>query len=72
MSAYYVQAKSALEWARLGCSVPGRLGATVAGANRIVRRLRALGILGEMTGQARHRRFRYDACVRLFEEEAAT
>ncbi len=46
------------------------LGTTFAGANQIVQRLVALGIMREMTGQARHRRFRYDAYVRLFEEEA--
>lgn len=27
-------------------------------------------ILTEITGQARHRRFRYDAYVRLFDEES--
>jgi hypothetical protein len=36
---------------------------------RIVRRLAEIGVLREFTGQARHRRFRYDAYVRLFEEE---
>jgi Fic family protein len=44
------------------------LGTTFAGANQIVQRLVALGVLRELTGQARHRRFRYDAYVRLFEE----
>ncbi len=42
---------------------------TFAGANAIVRRLVNLGVLREFTGQARHRRFRYDAYVRLFEDE---
>ena len=46
------------------------LGTTFAGANQIVQRLVEIGILREFTGQARHRRFRYDAYVRLFEEEA--
>ncbi|MBP7777882.1 MAG: Fic family protein [Acidobacteria bacterium] len=46
------------------------LGTTFAGANQIVQRLASLGVIREMTGQARHRRFRYDAYVRLFEEEA--
>lgn len=46
------------------------LGTTFAGANQIVQRLADLGVLVEITGQARHRRFRYDAYVRLFEEEA--
>ncbi|HEX9640105.1 MAG TPA: Fic family protein [Candidatus Krumholzibacteria bacterium] len=45
------------------------LGTTFAGANQIVQRLVTLGVLRELTGQARHRRFRYDAYVRLFEEE---
>lgn len=47
------------------------LGTTFAGANQIVRRLVDLGVLREITGQARHRRFRYDAYVRLFEEGTA-
>jgi len=46
------------------------LGTTFAGANQIVQRLVEIGVLREFTGQARHRRFRYDAYVRLFEEEA--
>ncbi len=46
------------------------LGTTFAGANQIVQRLVDLTILAEFTGQARHRRFRYDAYVRLFDEEA--
>jgi Fic family protein len=46
------------------------LGTTFAGANQIVQRLVSLNVIREMTGQARHRRFRYDAYVRLFEEEA--
>ena len=45
------------------------LGTTFAGANQIVQRLVEIGVLREFTGQARHRRFRYDAYVRLFEEE---
>lgn len=45
------------------------LGTTFAGANQIVRRLVDVGILVEITGRARHRRFRYDAYVRLFDEE---
>ena len=46
------------------------IGTTFAGANQIVQRLVDLKILAEITGQARHRRFRYDAYVRLFDEEA--
>jgi Fic family protein len=45
------------------------LGTTFAGANQIVQRLVSLGVIREITGQARHRRFRYDAYVRLFEDE---
>jgi len=37
-------------------------------ANELVSRLTALGILVEFTGQKRHRQFRYDAYVRLFDE----
>ena len=40
--------------------------------DQIVQRLVDLKILAEITGQARHRRFRYDAYVRLFDEEAGT
>jgi len=47
------------------------LGTTFPGANQIVQRLVDLGILVEITGKARNRRFRYDAYVRLFEEEGA-
>lgn len=37
-------------------------------ANQLVERLVAVGILVEITGQARNRRFRYDAYVSLFDE----
>lgn len=43
---------------------------TFAGGNQIVQRLVGRKILAEITGQARHRRFRYDAYVRLFDEGA--
>ena len=43
------------------------LGTTFAAANQIVRRLVAIGILQEITGQARHRRFRYDPYIQLFD-----
>jgi hypothetical protein len=49
--------------------VQALLGTTFAGANQIVQRLVSLDVIREMTGQTRHRRFRYDAYVRLFEEE---
>lgn len=45
------------------------IGTTFAAANQIVRRLVDLGILMEITGQARHRRFRYDGYVRLFNDD---
>jgi Fic family protein len=51
-------------------NVQALLGTTFAGANQVVQRLADLGVLVEITGQARHRRFRYDPYVRLFEEEA--
>jgi hypothetical protein len=35
---------------------------------QIVQMLESLGVLREITGQMRHRRFRYDAYVRLFAE----
>jgi Fic family protein len=44
------------------------LGTTFAAANQIVHRLVAIGILKEITGHARHRRFRYEEYVRLFDE----
>jgi Fic family protein len=43
-------------------------GITFAAANTLVQRLVGHGILVEMTGQRRHRRFRYDPYVRLFDE----
>lgn len=48
--------------------VQALLGTPFAGANQIVQRLESLGVLREITGQMRHRRFRYDAYVRLFAE----
>lgn len=42
------------------------IGTTHAAANTLVRRLVELGILVEITGYARNRRFRYDLYVRLF------
>jgi Fic family protein len=44
------------------------IGTTFAAANQIVHRLVKLGILREITGQARHRRFRYEPYVRLFDQ----
>ncbi|NLF19482.1 MAG: Fic family protein [Lentisphaerae bacterium] len=51
--------------------VQALLGTTYAGANQIVSRLASLGVLTEVTGQKRHRRFRYDAYIRLFDETTA-
>lgn len=42
---------------------------TYPAANDLVGRLARIGILKEITGQKRHRRFRYDDYVRLFDEE---
>jgi Fic family protein len=44
------------------------LGVTQAGANNLVNRLADAGILREITGYARNRRFRFDPYLRLFEE----
>ncbi|GIV82646.1 MAG: cell division protein Fic [Anaerolineae bacterium] len=44
------------------------LGITPAGANQIVARLEDIGLLREITGYARNRRFRFEPYLRLFEE----
>jgi hypothetical protein len=44
-------------------------GTTYPAANNLVARLVQLGILAEMTGYARNRRFRYEPYVRLFTDE---
>ena len=41
---------------------------TPAGANQLVNRLVDVGVLSEMTGYARNRRFRFEPYLRLFEE----
>lgn len=46
-------------------------GITYAAANQLVERLTAVGVLAEITGQARNRRFRYDPYIALFAEEQA-
>ena len=43
-------------------------GTAFPAANALVQRLIEVGILTEMTGQRRNRRFRYDAYIRLFDE----
>jgi Fic family protein len=45
------------------------LGVTHAGANNLVKRLEALEILREFTGYARHRRYRFEPYLRLFEDD---
>ncbi|GBD02193.1 Adenosine monophosphate-protein transferase SoFic [bacterium HR18] len=44
------------------------LGITQAGANNLVRRLVEIGLLREITGYARNRRFRFEPYLKLFEE----
>ncbi|GIW41263.1 MAG: hypothetical protein KatS3mg076_1840 [Candidatus Binatia bacterium] len=44
------------------------LDVTPAGANNLVNRLVEVGVLGEITGYARNRRFRFDPYLRVFEE----
>lgn len=52
--------------------VTGMTGTTYAAANNLVAKLVELGILVEMTGYARNRRFRYEPYVRLFTDEVPT
>ncbi len=47
------------------------LGITPAGANNIAGRLEDIGVLREITGHARHRRFRFEPFLRLFEDGRA-
>jgi Fic family protein len=47
-------------------------GTSYPAANQLVERLVKIGILAEMTGQARHRRFQYNTYVRLFDEPQAS
>ncbi len=44
-------------------------GTSFPAANQVVQRLVEAGILAEMTGQKRNRRFRYDSYVSLFDED---
>ena len=48
--------------------VRGLTGATDPAANQLVECLVKIGILVEISGQARNRRFRYDPDVRLFHQ----
>lgn len=45
-------------------------GNSYAAANNLVARFCDLGLLREITGQARNRRFRYEPYIRLFEEDS--
>lgn len=47
-------------------------GVSFAAANQLVSRLEALGVLREITGYSRNRKFMYDEYVRLFTEEMET
>ncbi len=51
--------------------LPELTGTTYAAANALVARLVELGILTEMTGYARNRRFRYEPYIRLFTDDPA-
>jgi DNA-binding MarR family transcriptional regulator len=48
--------------------VRDRLGITPVGANRIVNRLEAIGLLREITGHARNRRFRFEPYLDLLKQ----
>jgi Fic family protein len=48
--------------------VRGWLKVTSAGANNLVTRLEGIGLLREITGYTRNRRFRFEPYLRLFEE----
>lgn len=49
-------------------SIEKRLAVTFATANKIVNRLGELGLLAEITGNQRNRRFKYAPYLALFEE----
>jgi predicted transcriptional regulator of viral defense system len=44
------------------------IGVTYAAANHLVGRLTTVGVLAEITGRTRNRRFRYDPYIALFAE----
>lgn len=44
-------------------------GTTYPAANDLVSRMAGLGVIEEMTGQARNRRFRYTPYIRLFHDD---
>lgn len=47
------------------------IGTTYPAANNLVTRLQACGILQEITGHARHRRFAYQSYIQLFHDDSA-
>lgn len=47
------------------------MGNSYAAANNLVARLVELGLIREITGQARNRRFRYEPYIALFENARA-
>lgn len=49
--------------------VKGITGTTFAAANQLVKRLENMGLLEEITGQSRHRRFRYAPYIQLFADQ---
>ena len=49
--------------------VEGITGTSYAAANQLVKRMEGLGLLEEITGQARNRRFRYAPYIRLFADD---
>ncbi len=49
--------------------VQATIGTTYVAANNLVNRLQELGVLLEVTGNARNRRFRYEPYVQLFSDE---
>jgi Fic family protein len=48
------------------------IGTTYPAANQLVHRLTEIGILSEVTGHARNRRFSYDPYIRLFRDDVDT
>ena len=50
-------------------SVEALLGVTYPAANQIVEKLERIGILREVTGQSRNRRFRFDSYINLFDPD---
>lgn len=55
---------------RLDGSVQTITGTSYAASNQLIARFQELGILTEITGQKRNRRFRYDSYIALFHDPA--